>query len=133
MKNLSSTWQKVIVWVTGYLNIIAFILTGGYFYKNTEDESVRYSAKTAFVITVIFAVISALQSLVSAILNLAEVNNAYLAMNKISYTVTVLKIVSFTVFCILDLCGIRFMKKTEEKKEPAKEEPKEEETPEIAE
>ena len=109
MKNLSSKWQKAIVWLTGWLNIIAFVLAGGYVYLKTDDEDVKGSAKTVLALWLGFTGIELVRSLIYNIANLAEVE--YKTLNTISdigLAITVVKAVVFLALFILDLCGIKF-------------------------
>lgn len=124
MKNLSSKWQKLIVWLTGYVNIIAFFLAGGYIFLKTEDEDVKTSAKTALVLTVFFTVIELVRSVVYSIMSLSEAPYTTLSnISKVATVFTIIKIVAFMALAILDLCGIKLIpvkgnasqNKTEEK------------------
>ncbi len=110
MKNLSSKWQKLIVWLTGYVNIIAFFLAGGYIFLKTDDEDVKTSAKTALVLTVFFTVVELVRSVIYSIMSLSEA--PYTTLNNISKVATVfsiIKIVAFIALAILDLCGIKLI------------------------
>ncbi|MBO5479917.1 MAG: hypothetical protein J6A63_01850 [Clostridia bacterium] len=123
MNNLSSKWQKTIVWLTGYLNIIAFFLAGGYVYLKTEDEDVRSSGKTVLALLVGFAGIDLLCTLLYNVLSVANVDYSVLStVSDIRTIVSVVKIVVFVALFILDLCGIKFLPtkrkgETEEKTE----------------
>jgi len=68
MKNLSIKWQKFITYLTGYLSIIAFVICGGYFYKNTESEDVKSSCKKVLIITLVFTLIDILRMTIYNIL-----------------------------------------------------------------
>ena len=111
MKNLSATWQKLILWLTGYVSIVAFILAGGYFYKNTEDKKVKTTAKVVLVLTAVF---TALGIVVSILNNIATIADNYDIMNTastMSAIFSLVKIVTFVTLFILDLCGIDFIPK----------------------
>ena len=56
MEKLNSKWQKLILWLTGYLNIIAFVLGGGFVYLKTQDEKVKKSAKTVLAFVIVFTI-----------------------------------------------------------------------------
>ena len=110
MKNLSSKWQKLIVWLTGYVNIIAFFLAGGYIFLKTDDEDVKTSAKTALVLTVFFTVVELLRSVIYYIMSLANVPYETLSkVSEIGTVLTIVKIVAFVTLAILDLCGIKLL------------------------
>lgn len=116
MKNLSKVWQKIVIWVTGYLNIIAFVLAGGYLFLKTEDEDIRSSAKTAFAITAIFTAINLIFTLGNYFMSLG--NAGYEAVgnfNKVKIVFSILQIFVFVLFFVLDMCGINFT--TSSKKE----------------
>ena len=105
MKNLSSKWQKLIIWVTGYLSIIAFVIGGGYIYMKTEDADVKKSAKTVFLISIAF---TALDIIFLIIRNITSAAGDYQAINGVSITVGVIAMIEaivFVVFCALDMVG----------------------------
>lgn len=109
MKNLSKVWQKIIIWVTGYLNIIAFVLAGGYIFVKSEDEDVRSSAKTAFAITAVFTAINMLFTLVTYFMSLGNASGSAITnFSKVKIVVSILQIFVFVLFFILDMCGINF-------------------------
>lgn len=105
MKNLSSKWQKLIIWVTGYLSIIAFVIGGGYIYMKTEDADVKKSAKTVFLISIAF---TALDIVFLIVRNITSAAGDYQAINGVSITVGVIAMIEaivFVVFCALDMVG----------------------------
>ncbi len=108
MKNLSVKWQKIIVWLTGYLNIIAFFLAGGFVFYKTEDEDVKKSAKTVLLFTLVFTAIDIIRLI---IYNFASVSDAnYDTLNEISkfgLIMSVIKAVVFVTFGILDFFKIK--------------------------
>lgn len=108
MKNLSAKWQKLIVWLTGYLNIIAFFLAGGYVYTKTQDEEVKNSAKTALILVAGFTAIEMLRGLIYYIMTLSNASyEALSAMSDLSYVLTIIKIVVFATLFALDFFGIQ--------------------------
>lgn len=103
---LSAKWQKTIIWLTGYLNIIAFILAGGYIYQKTEDEDLKASAKTILIFLVGFTGLDILRMVVYNILSVASVG--YETLNVISAIGGILSVIRgivFVTFYILDMCG----------------------------
>lgn len=112
MKGLSVGWQKLVLWLTGYLNIVAFVIAGGYLYQKSEREEVRYTAKTVLVLTVFFTAVDIVFLLVRQLLTLS--NAAFGGYNTADAVFTILKIVCFVAMCILDLFGIQFGKKGKE-------------------
>jgi hypothetical protein len=106
MKGLSSKWQKLIVWLTGYANIIAFFVAGGYVYLNTEDDDVKGTAKSVLYLVAVFTGIELLRSLVYNVLSVAGADYGVLnALTTISMVVAALKMVTFAVLFIFDMCG----------------------------
>ena len=105
MKNLSSKWQKLIIWVTGYLSIIAFVIGGGYIYMKTEDADVKKSAKTVFLISIAF---TALDIIFLIVRNITSAAGDYQALNVISIITSMIAMIEaivFVVFCALDMVG----------------------------
>ena len=106
MKKLSVKWQKLIVWLTAYLNVIAFVIAGGYFYFNTENKEIRSSTKNALLLVAGFAGLEILRSVIYNTMSLFEAN--YVALNNVSKVATaiaIIKAIVFVVFFILDVCG----------------------------
>ncbi len=106
MEKLGTKWQKLIIWLTGYLNLIAFILGGGYIYLKTKDEKVKASARLALFVTAVFTALNAFYTLLYNILYLFgagyETTNL---MSDISRVITILEIIVFALLLILDLFG----------------------------
>ena len=107
MSKLNSKWQKLIVWLTGYLNIIAFILGGGYIYLKTEDEEVKTSAKTALALVIVFTVIEIFILILSNFINMGDNYNAINGIYNVGLFFKVIKAIAFTTLCVLDLFGIQ--------------------------
>lgn len=113
MKGLSVKWQKLIVWLTGYVNIIAFVIAGGYLFKNTGHEEVRRSAKTAFAVTAVFTAVDALRALIQYCYNLASPTSSDW-LNKASWVILIIRTVVFAVLLIVDMTvGFGSAKKAE--------------------
>ena len=107
---LSSKCQKTIIWLTGYLNIIAFILSGGYIYQKTEDDDVKTSAKTVLIFLVGFTGLDILRMVVYNILSVASVG--YDTLNVISMIgaiISVIRGILFVTLYVLDMCGIKLI------------------------
>ena len=110
MKTLSIFWQKTIVWLTGWLNTIAFFLAGGYVYLNTESEDVKKSAKSVLGLMLIFAGIEILRSVIYNILSVANVDYDTLAvLSDVAYIISIIKAIVFVTLYILDIKGIKFL------------------------
>ena len=110
MKGLSSKWQKLIIWLTGYVNIIAFFVGGGYVYLNTEDDDVKDTAKGVLYLVAVFTGIELLRSLVYNVLNVAGADYGVLnVLTTVSMVVSALKMVAFAVLFVFDMCGKKLM------------------------
>ena len=118
MKNLSVRWQKLIVWLTGYLSIIAFVVAGGYIHQKTEHDEVRSSAKIALFVTAIFTGLDMIRYLLQYCVNLADAATMWIF--DMSYVFAIVKIIVFIVLFIVDITvgfgrGKQSVKKEEEK------------------
>lgn len=65
-------WKSALIWLSGYLDFIAFALVGGYVIVKSEDRALKKTAKKAFIVTLIFAAVSAFLTLFYNILLFAE-------------------------------------------------------------
>ena len=92
----STRWKSLLIWVCGYLSIIAFAVAGGYAIVKSNDEELKSTAKKAFIVTLIFTLIAMFLGLYSA---------AYGAYSVMSKIVTIAKIVVFVVFAALSFFG----------------------------
>ncbi len=101
MKGLSVKWQKLIVWLTGYVNIVAFVIAGGYLFKNTESEDVKRSAKLALIVTAIFTAVDIIILIMLNCVYLAESSTEWLS--KANSVITIIKTVVFVVLLIVDM------------------------------
>ncbi len=151
MKNLSPKWQKIIIWLVAaipcaipmsalaimpyFINVLALLIVGGFVFLKTEDESVKKTAKLAFISTAIY---TALMLLCVILLNCFTA--AYDDMNYLNMVVAVLsfeviKIIYFVTCFVLDMFGILGKAKYfgldcfDKKEKPAKEEKAEEVEP----
>lgn len=57
--------RKVAIWVSAYINIIAFTLVGGYSYLKIEDEDIKQTTKKALIVTLIFIGVDAIITIIS--------------------------------------------------------------------
>ncbi len=104
--NWNNKWKAVLVWLSAYLNFIAFVLVGGYFYIKKEDEELQSATKHAFLVTLAFTAISAFLSIFNYIGGLT--NNYYASAAYEFYSVCttivgIAKIIVFATFIILAL------------------------------
>lgn len=118
MKNLSVRWQKLIVWLTGYLSIVAFVIAGGYIHQKTEHDEVKSSTKVALFVTAVFTALDMIRYLLQYCVGLANASTAWVY--DMSYVFAIVKIIAFIVLFIVDMTvgfgrGKQSAKKEEEK------------------
>lgn len=104
--NWNNKWKSVLVWLSAYISFIAFVVVGGYFYIQKEEEEVQTATKRAFLVTLVFSAIGAFFSIFNYIGGLA--NNYYSSFAYEFYSicttiVSVAKIIVFATFMILAL------------------------------
>lgn len=106
MNNIwNKKWKTVLVWVSAYLNFLALVLVGGYFYAKKEDE-LQTATKHAFIVTIIFAAISAFFSIfnyIGGLTNNYYSSDAYEFYTTCNNIVGIAKIIVYAVFVILAL------------------------------
>lgn len=106
MKNLGPFWQKLVIWLTGYLNIIAFVIGAGYIYTKCDDEEIKCTAKLSLITVGGFALLDMFYSFVYQILTVFGAS--YEALDElaiVSGIFAILKILIFISFFILDALG----------------------------
>ena len=102
----NNKWKSVLVWLSAYLNFIAFVLVGGYFFVKKEDEELQDATKRAFLVTLGFTAISAVFAIFNYIGGLT--NNYYSSFAYDFYSictaiVAIAKIIVFATFIILTI------------------------------
>lgn len=108
MKNIwNNRWKKALIWLCGYVSLIAYAITGGYVIVKSNDEDLRRAAKTAFVVTLIFTAIDAFITILSSIYGLSGYNQGFSEfLSWFRFIVQIAKIAVYAVFIILALfCG----------------------------
>ena len=104
--NWNKKWKSILVWLSAYLNFIAFVLVGGYFYIKKEDEEVQSATKQAFLVTLIFTAINAFLLLFS---NIGGLTNTYYSSSAYKFysvcvnLVSIAKVVVYATFIIFTL------------------------------
>ena len=106
MQNLhwNNKWKSVLVWLSAYLNFIAFVVVGGYFYVKKDDEEVQTASRHAFITTLIFSAVSALLSVYNYIGGFVDSyysSAAYELYSSLNALAGIARIVVFAVFIIL--------------------------------
>ena len=108
MKNLSAKWQKIVIWLTGYLNLIAFFIAGGFIYNKTEDEDVKKSAKTVLLFTLAFTALEIIYLIIYNFMGIGDASYDDLnGFSKFMLFVEIIKAVVFVTFGVLDFFGIK--------------------------
>ena len=115
----NNRWKKAFIWLSGYLSIIAFAVVGGYVVVKCEDKELRKTAKTAFIVTLLFTAIDVFMSLLSRINALAGYNLVFT--NVISWINFVLFLaeIAIYVFAIVVVLFVGNAPSAPEKNEPA--------------
>ena len=71
MKGLwTKNWKKALIWLCGYVHLIAFAITGGYVIAKSTDKELHRTAKTVFIVTLIFTAVEAVILILSGIASL---------------------------------------------------------------
>ncbi len=102
----SSKWKKCLIWFSAYVNFIAFALVGGYVILKNDDEELKSSTKTAFIITMIFAAVSAFLSIFYNFASMSDKfynSSAYDFYDIATKIVNVAKILVFAIIIIIEL------------------------------
>lgn len=99
-------WKEVLIWFSGYINFIAFALVGGYTIVKSDDEDLKKTTKTAFIVTLIFTAVSALLLIFhyfGSMFNGYYGSGAYDFYSIASNITAIAKIVVYAVFIIMAL------------------------------
>ncbi len=108
MNGLSAKWQKLIVWLSGYLGITSFLIGAGFVYLKTDDDDVKNSCKTVLVLLAVFTGASILFSTVLYnLFALFDMYNVTSVFSDIATAFNIIKAILFVTLFILDLCGIK--------------------------
>lgn len=105
---LSKNFKKIFIWLTGYLNIVAFVITGGYFFLKDEDEEIKATAKEVGYFTMGFFALDLINELVGSFVGLS--GNISGGFNNYLLVVLIIKIIVFITLCLLDLFGVSIVK-----------------------
>ena len=102
MKGLwTKNWKKALIWLCGYVHLIAFAVAGGYAVAKTTDKELHETAKTVFVITLIFTAVEAVILILSSIASLGASMGT--ALSWIRFFVTLAKIGVYAAGLIMSL------------------------------
>lgn len=100
----TKSWKEVLIWFCGYVNLIAFAVVGGYAIVKSDDEALKKTAKTAFIVTLIFTALSALITIYNYCGSFADNYYGSAAYDFYSYAtkiVEIARIIVYAVFIIL--------------------------------
>lgn len=102
----TNRWKKALIWFSGYFSLIAFAIVGGYAIVKSEDDDLRYTAKNAFFVVLIFAAIDAFISVLSSINSLAGYNATFAyILSWVRFIVLIAETTVYVVFILLSLFG----------------------------
>ena len=117
-------WLKILVWVSGYINFIAFAIVGGYVIAKSENQELRKETKKAFIVTLVF---TALYGIILIFNTAASLSASYdfIAFTLIFTLLTVIgQLITYLTFILLAAFPI---KKKEKKVEVIEEKEEKEE------
>ena len=86
----TKNWKKALIWLCGYVHLIAFAITGGYVIAKSTDKELHRTAKTVFIVTLIFTAVEAVILILSGIASLGASMGT--ALSWIRFFVTIAKI-----------------------------------------
>lgn len=96
-------WKEVFVWLAAYLNLVAFVIVGGYVIVKSEDKELRKTTKLIFIVTLIFGAINAFIGIFNSFGNLFDGylgSNAYNFCKVLESLVFIAKTIVYAVFII---------------------------------
>ncbi len=99
-------WQKCLIWFSSYFSFVAFALIGGYTILKSENEELKKTTKTSFIICLIFASLSAFLSLFSNFAGMSDKyygSVAYSFYDIFSRLVSVAEIIVYAVIIVMEL------------------------------
>lgn len=119
MSKWTNNWQKLLMWVAGYVSFIGYILVGGYFIIKGDDD-LKAEAKKGLIVSLIFLVLDMLILLINNFTTLSSTSSVE-GMIIFGAIVSIAKVATFIVMAALAF----FSKAKEEPKEEAVEDSKE--------
>ena len=113
----SKKWKEVLIWFSAYISFIAFAIIGGYTIVKSNDNDLKKTAKTAFIVTLIFSAVSAFLLVFHYFASMADGyygSGAYDFYSIASNLVNICQIVVYAVFIIMALVKTDGTKKVAE-------------------
>lgn len=103
MKGIKDNVAKVILWLSGYLNIIVFALTGGYVWLKSDNDELKNETKKIFIVTLIFTLIDILLRVYYIVMSMANrlSGDAYKLYSTLSNISSLAKIAVFLIFGLI--------------------------------
>lgn len=101
----TNSWKKVLIWVCGYVSIIAFAIAGGYVIAKSEDEDLRRTTKQCFIVTLIFLAIDALVAILTNIRVFAGNPGYATFLNWLDFLLLIAEIVVYATVIVMTLVG----------------------------
>ncbi len=95
-----------MIWFSGYISFIAFAIVGGYTIVKTENEDLKKTTKLAFIVSLIFACLSAFLTIFYNCAGMSDSfygSGAYEFYDIFSKIVNIAKVIVFAVFIIITL------------------------------
>ncbi len=102
----TAKWKKCLVWFSAYISYMAFALVGGYTIVKGDDEELKKTTKLAFVVTMIFAALSAFMSIFYNFASMSDTyynSGAYDFYNYTNKFIAIAEIIVYAVFIVLEL------------------------------
>lgn len=106
----SRRWKALLIWASGYLSFIAFVIVGGYVIVKSDDKELKDTVKKAFIVTLIFTAISMFFTLYSGIGGMTEnyyTSGAYTAYSVLMLITNIAEIVVYVVFALLAFFNVK--------------------------
>lgn len=97
-------WKHVFIWICSYFSLIAYAIVGGYVIVKSDDQELKKTAKTAFIVTLIFMALSSFLSLYNSFGSFSDSyygSGAYDFYTIFNNIVNIARIVVYAVFIVL--------------------------------
>ncbi len=103
----SKSWKKVLIWASGYVSFLAFVVAGGYVIVKGQEEDVKRTAKQCFIVSLLFLAVDALTTIFNNINVFAASRGFQEFMLWFSFIVTLIRIAVFTTVIIMTLVNAK--------------------------
>ncbi len=100
MENWNNKWKKILLWVVSYLNILGFVLVGGYFILK-GDNDLKKESKKCFITMLPFIAIDALIDMITYFISINGSVSGASNISTFSSIIGIIKIVTFVVMIVL--------------------------------